>query len=80
VTAPCKGTGRINEGRLEFSGRDQLSLAWLLAQKLFNVPIPGMGKVKHLEENIEAANLMLTAEDLNEIDRAFPSSRLMAVV
>ena len=48
----------------------QLSLAWLLAQKPFVVPIPGTGKVKHLEENIEAANLVLTVEDLNEIDRA----------
>jgi aryl-alcohol dehydrogenase-like predicted oxidoreductase len=48
----------------------QLSLAWLLAQKPFVVPIPGTGKVKHLEENIEAANLVLTAEDLKEIDRA----------
>jgi aryl-alcohol dehydrogenase-like predicted oxidoreductase len=48
----------------------QLSLAWLLAQKPFVVPIPGTGKVKHLEENIEAANLALTAEDLKEIDRA----------
>ncbi len=48
----------------------QLSLAWLLAQKPFIVPIPGTGKVKHLEENIEAADLVLTAEDLKEIDRA----------
>ena len=48
----------------------QLSLAWLLAQKPFIVPIPGTGKAKHLEENIEAANLVLTAEDLKEIDRA----------
>jgi aryl-alcohol dehydrogenase-like predicted oxidoreductase len=48
----------------------QLSLAWLLAQKPFIVPIPGTGKVEHLEENIEAANLVLTAEDLKEIDRA----------
>jgi aryl-alcohol dehydrogenase-like predicted oxidoreductase len=48
----------------------QLSLAWLLAQKPFIVPIPGTGKVKHLEENIGAANLVLTAEDLKEIDHA----------
>jgi aryl-alcohol dehydrogenase-like predicted oxidoreductase len=48
----------------------QLSLAWLLAQKSFVVPIPGTGKVKHLDENIEAVNLVLTAEDLKEIDRA----------
>ena len=48
----------------------QLSLGWLLAKKPFIVPIPGTGKVKHLEENIEAANLVLTAEDLKQIDRA----------
>ena len=48
----------------------QLSLAWLLAQRPFVVPIPGTSKVKHLEENIEAADLVLTAEDLKEIDRA----------
>ena len=48
----------------------QLSLAWLLAQKPFMVPIPGTGKVNHLHENIEAANLVLTADDLKEIDSA----------
>ncbi len=48
----------------------QLSLAWLLAQKPFILPIPGTGKVKHLPENIEATNLALTAGDLKEIDRA----------
>ena len=48
----------------------QLSLAWLLAQKPFIVPIPGTGNIKHLEENVEAANLVLTAEDLKEIVRA----------
>jgi len=54
----------------------QLSLAWLLAKKPFIVPIPGTGKVKHLEENIEAANLVLTAEDLKEIDRALSEFRI----
>ena len=48
----------------------QLSLAWLLAQKPFIVPIPGTGKVKHLQENIEATKLVLTAEDMKEIDSA----------
>jgi len=54
----------------------QLSLAWLLAQKPFVVPIPGTGKIKHLEENIEAANLILTAEDLKEIDRALSEFKI----
>src|ERR1700722_13892932 len=48
----------------------QLSLAWLLAQKPFIVPIPGTGKAKHLEENIESTQLVLTADDLKEIDTA----------
>jgi aryl-alcohol dehydrogenase-like predicted oxidoreductase len=54
----------------------QLSLAWLLAQKPFVVPIPGTSKVKHLEENIEATNLVLTAEDLKEIDRALSEFKI----
>ena len=48
----------------------QLSLAWLLAQKPFIVPIPGTGKVQHLQENIESTRLILTAEDMKEIVRA----------
>src|ERR1700734_449464 len=47
-----------------------LSLAWLLAQKPFIVPIPGTGKVKHLQENIESTKLALTTDDLKEIDKA----------
>ena len=48
----------------------QLSLAWLLAQRPFIVPIPGTAKVQHLDENIEAVNVLLTAEDLKEIESA----------
>src|SRR5580693_651571 len=48
----------------------QLSLAWLLAQKPFIVPIPGTGKVKHLQENVESTKLVLTAGDMKEIDSA----------
>jgi aryl-alcohol dehydrogenase-like predicted oxidoreductase len=48
----------------------QLSLAWLLAQKPFIVPIPGTGKVKHLQENIASTRLVLTAEDMKEIASA----------
>lgn len=48
----------------------QLSLAWLLAQKPFIVPIPGTSKVKHLQENIESTKLVLTAEDMKEIASA----------
>jgi aryl-alcohol dehydrogenase-like predicted oxidoreductase len=48
----------------------QLSLAWLLARKPFIVPIPGTGKVQHLQENIGAASIVLTAEDLQGIESA----------
>ena len=48
----------------------QIALAWLLAQKPWIVPIPGTTKVRRLEENIGAASLELTAEDLREIDAA----------
>ena len=48
----------------------QLSLAWLLARKPFIVPIPGTGKVRHLQENIASVKLVLTAEDMKEIASA----------
>src|SRR5882724_3812392 len=48
----------------------ELSLAWLLARKPFIVPIPGTGKVQHLQENIGSANIVLTAEDLQRIESA----------
>ena len=46
----------------------QLALAWLLAQKPWIVPIPGTTKLQRLEENIGAAAIQLTADDLHEID------------
>src|SRR5947199_3049918 len=48
----------------------QIALAWLLAQKPWIVPIPGTTKLHRLEENIEAAAIELTADDLREIDSA----------
>ncbi|HEU4869863.1 MAG TPA: aldo/keto reductase, partial [Pyrinomonadaceae bacterium] len=48
----------------------QIALAWLLAQKPWIVPIPGTTKLHRLEENIGAANVELTADDLREIDDA----------
>jgi aryl-alcohol dehydrogenase-like predicted oxidoreductase len=45
----------------------QLALAWLLAQKPWIVPIPGTTKLNRLEENIGAASLDLTANELREI-------------
>ena len=48
----------------------QIALAWLLAQRTWIVPIPGTTKLHRLEENIGAASVELTAEDLREIDDA----------
>jgi aryl-alcohol dehydrogenase-like predicted oxidoreductase len=48
----------------------QIALAWLLAQKPWIVPIPGTTKVTRLEENIGAAAVELTPNDLREIDSA----------
>ena len=48
----------------------QIALAWLLAQKPWIVPIPGTTKISRLEENLGAAALELTADDLREIDAA----------
>ena len=48
----------------------QIALAWLLAQKSWIVPIPGTTKLKRLEENIGAASIELTSDDLREIESA----------
>jgi aryl-alcohol dehydrogenase-like predicted oxidoreductase len=48
----------------------QIALAWLLEQKPWIVPIPGTTKLTRLEENIGAAAVELTPDDLREIDRA----------
>jgi len=48
----------------------QIALAWLLAQKPWIVPIPGTTKLDRLEENIGAAAVELTADDLREIESA----------
>jgi aryl-alcohol dehydrogenase-like predicted oxidoreductase len=48
----------------------QIALAWLLAQKPWIVPIPGTTKLHRLAENIGAASLELTADDLRKIDDA----------
>lgn len=46
----------------------QIALAWLLKQKPFIVPIPGMDKIEYLNDNIQSVNVDLTKEDLGEIE------------
>ena len=48
----------------------QIALAWLLAQRPWIVPIPGTTKLHRLEENLGAADVHLTEQDLSEIERA----------
>jgi aryl-alcohol dehydrogenase-like predicted oxidoreductase len=48
----------------------QISLAWLLAQKPWIVPIPGTTKLNRLEENIGAVEVELTKDDLSELENA----------
>jgi aryl-alcohol dehydrogenase-like predicted oxidoreductase len=51
--------------------RAQIALAWLLAQKPWIAPIPGTTKLHRLEENIGAANVQLTPDEVGNIDAAF---------
>lgn len=50
----------------------QLALAWVLAQGENLVPIPGTRRIRTLEENMAAADIVLTAEDLARIEAVFP--------
>jgi len=54
----------------------QLALAWLLAKKPWIVPIPGTTKLHRLEENLGAANVDLTPEDLRAIESASSTIRI----
>ncbi len=47
----------------------QIALAWLLARSRVVLPIPGTSTVMHLEQNMAAARVTLTAEDISELDR-----------
>ena len=60
--------GQIAEQKKATSA--QIALAWLLAQKPWIVPIPGTTKLHRLEENIGAADIELTADDLSAIEAA----------
>jgi len=57
-------------GELKQATPGQISLAWLLAQKPWIVPIPGTTQIAHMQENSAAADVELTADDLQQIDSA----------
>ena len=46
----------------------QLSLAWMINKKPYIVPIPGSRKMNRLEENFKAGDIVLTPEEVQEID------------
>lgn len=54
----------------------QIALAWLLAQKPFIVPIPGMDKIEYLDDNIKSVEVELTANDLTEIENGLSSIKI----
>src|SRR5262249_10847792 len=58
--------GRIAERKAAM--RAQIALAWVLAQKPWIVPIPGTTKLHRLDENLAAADIELTPDDLGEIE------------
>jgi len=59
--------------RTKLATSAQIALAWLLAQKPWIVPIPGTTKLNRLEENIVAAAIDLSPDDLDAIERAATS-------
>ena len=54
----------------------QIALAWLLAKKSWIVPIPGTTKIERLQENIGAADVELTAEDVDALEAASANIKL----
>ncbi|HMJ70331.1 MAG TPA: aldo/keto reductase [Cyclobacteriaceae bacterium] len=64
--------GKINEfAKRKNATSAQVALAWILAQKPWIVPIPGTTKIHRLEENLKCEGLMLSTEDLREIEETF---------
>lgn len=54
----------------------QLSLAWLMAQKPWIVPIPGTTNIAHMEENLGAVNVSFTADELKQLNDAVSAIRI----
>jgi len=65
---------RVGRGKDATPG--QVALAWLLAKKPWIVPIPGTTKLNHLQENLGALKIRLTAEDFKEIDDGLASIKV----
>lgn len=63
-------------GKQKNASTAQIALAWLLAQKPWIVPIPGTTKLHRLKENIGAADITLTSEDISEINSALENVKV----
>jgi aryl-alcohol dehydrogenase-like predicted oxidoreductase len=76
------GEATVAEGALETVARahgatsGQIALAWLLAVSPAMLPIPGTSRIEHLEENVAAAEIVLSAADLEALSPAGPAGRL----
>ena len=57
----------------------QISLAWMLCKKPYIVPIPGTRKSERMQENADAAEILLTAEEVAALDEALDSMEMSAV-
>ncbi|WP_268605337.1 aldo/keto reductase, partial [Escherichia coli] len=55
----------------------QIALAWLLAQKPWIVPIPGTTKLNRLEENLAAADIVLSQKDTQQITEALETIKIV---
>jgi len=72
--SPIGGNRGLKDNALEAAAKDyhasvaQLALAWLLLRAPVILPIPGTSSVAHLEENMAAAKLKLTAEEWKRVD------------
>lgn len=63
-------------GRRKNATPAQVALAWLLAKKPWIVPIPGTTKLSHLEEDLGALKINLSAKDVEEIDHGFAATQV----
>jgi aryl-alcohol dehydrogenase-like predicted oxidoreductase len=55
----------------------QIALAWLMVKKPWIVPIPGTTKLAHLDENLQAANLILSPEEVRELENAVSQIKIV---
>ena len=57
----------------------QISLAWMICKKPWIAPIPGTRKLERLVENAGAADILLSAEEVQQIDEALDKMQMSAV-